>query len=71
MIMRTDGQQGILLNVAVGVVGAALGGWLLAPQLGPSTINEGDFSGPGLLISLFGAVILLGIVSVFRRGAIQ
>ena len=39
MIMKTDGQQGIILNVVVGIVGAFLGGWLLAPMFGtaPST----------------------------------
>ena len=44
MIMRTDGQQGIILNVVVGIVGAFLGGWLLAPMFGTGTINSNDFS---------------------------
>jgi uncharacterized membrane protein YeaQ/YmgE (transglycosylase-associated protein family) len=65
--MRTDGQQGILLNVAVGVVGAILGGWLLSPLVGVSTINQSNFSVPGLLVSLGGAVILLAMVNFFRR----
>ena len=69
MVMRTDGQQGVLLNVIVGVVGAALGGWLLSPLFGVSTINQSNFSVPGLLVSLGGAVILLAIVNLVRRGA--
>jgi uncharacterized membrane protein YeaQ/YmgE (transglycosylase-associated protein family) len=69
VIMRNDGQQGILMNVVVGILGAAVSGWFLTPKFGGSTINEGDFSVAGLLISLFGAVVLLGIVSLFRRGA--
>ena len=65
-IMRT--REGILLNVLVGIVGAALGGWLLSPSVGASTINQGNFSIAGLLVSLVGAVILLAIVNLVRRG---
>ena len=49
MIMRTDGQQGIILNVIVGIVGSFLGGWLIAPLLGTGTVNSGDFSVMGLI----------------------
>ncbi|MCR5885614.1 GlsB/YeaQ/YmgE family stress response membrane protein [Rhizobacter sp. J219] len=69
MIMRTDAQQGIILNVVVGIVGAFLGGFLLAPLLGTGTINSSDFSIAGLGVSLLGAVILLAIVNLFRRGS--
>jgi len=69
MIMRTDAQQGIFLNVVVGIIGAALGGWFLSPLVGASTINQNNFSVPGLLVSLLGAVILLAIVNLVRRGA--
>ena len=69
MLMRTDGQQGLLLNVIVGVVGAALAGWWLSPLFGVSTINQSNFSVPGLLVSLGGAVILLAIVHLVRRAA--
>ncbi len=69
MVMRTDGQQGILLNVVVGVVGAALGGWFLSPLVGVSTINQNNFSVSGLVVSFLGAVILLAIVNLVRRGA--
>ncbi len=68
LIMRTDGQQGILLNIVVGIVGAFLGGFLLAPLFGTGTINQGDFSLSGLIVSLLGAVILLAIVNLIRRG---
>jgi uncharacterized membrane protein YeaQ/YmgE (transglycosylase-associated protein family) len=69
VIMRTDAQQGVVLNVVVGIVGAALAGWLLSPILGVSTINQSNFSLVGLLVSLGGAVILLAIVNLVRRGA--
>ena len=68
MIMRTDAQQGIFLNIVVGVIGALLAGWLITPLVGGSTINQGNFSLSGLLISLVGAVVLLAIVNLFRRG---
>jgi uncharacterized membrane protein YeaQ/YmgE (transglycosylase-associated protein family) len=61
-IMNTDGQQGLLMNVVVGVVGALLGGWVLSPIVGVSTINQGDFSIGGLFVSLVGAIALLVIV---------
>jgi uncharacterized membrane protein YeaQ/YmgE (transglycosylase-associated protein family) len=68
MIMRTDAQQGMFLNIVVGIIGALLGGWLLAPLFGTGTINQNDFSVGSLLVSLLGAVVLLGIVNLFRRG---
>ena len=67
-IMHTDAQQGIILNVVVGIVGSMLGGFLIAPLLGHGTINQNDFSVLGLVVSLIGAVILLAIVNVFTRG---
>lgn len=69
MIMRTDGQQGIVLNVVVGIVGAMLGGWLISPLVGAGTINDGAFSAGALMVSLLGAVILLAIVNLVRRGS--
>jgi uncharacterized membrane protein YeaQ/YmgE (transglycosylase-associated protein family) len=69
MIMRTDAQQGIFLNIVVGIIGAMLGGWLIAPLIGGGTINQSDFSLSGLVVSLLGAIILLAIVNLFRRGA--
>jgi uncharacterized membrane protein YeaQ/YmgE (transglycosylase-associated protein family) len=68
LIMRTDAQQGIVLNVVVGIVGALVGGWFLSPLFGVSTINQSNFSVPGLLVSLLGAVVLLAIVNLIRRG---
>lgn len=68
LLMKTDAQQGILLNVVVGIVGAFLGGWVLAPMFGTGTINQADFSIGSLVVSLLGAVILLAIVNLVRRG---
>ncbi len=71
MIMHTDGQQGTFLNIIVGIIGAVLAGYILSPLFGVSTINQNNFSLAGLAISLLGAVILLGIVNLFRRGAVR
>jgi uncharacterized membrane protein YeaQ/YmgE (transglycosylase-associated protein family) len=69
LVMRTDAQQGLLLNIIVGIVGALIGGWLLAPLFGTGTINQNDFSIGSLLVSFLGAIILLAIVNFFRRGS--
>ena len=69
LVMKTDAQQGIILNVVVGIVGALLGGWLLSPLFGVGTINQDNFSLPALAVSFVGAVILLAIVNFFRRGS--
>lgn len=70
IIMRTDGQQGILLNVIVGIVGALLAGFIISPMVGVGTINDGVTIGT-FLVSLVGAVILLAIVNLFRRGSVR
>lgn len=71
LLMRTDGQQGIVLNVVVGLVGAFLAGWFISPLVGVGTINQNNFSLASVLVSLVGAVILLAIVNLFRRGSVR
>ena len=71
IIMRTDAQQGIFLNVVVGVVGALLAGLLITPLIGGGTITQGSFSAVSLLISFLGAVVLLAIVNLVRRGSVR
>ncbi len=70
-IMHTDGQQGLLLNIVVGIVGALLGGVLLGGLFNTGTINQGDFSIPSLMVSLLGSLVLLGIINLLRRGKIR
>ena len=48
--MRT--REGMLLNVVVGIVGAALGGWFLSPLAGVSTISQSNFSAASLIVSM-------------------
>lgn len=68
MVMRTDAQQGLFLNIVVGIVGALLGGWLISPLIGAGTINQNDFSLGSLVVSFIGALILLALVNLLRRG---
>ncbi|MDI9238240.1 GlsB/YeaQ/YmgE family stress response membrane protein [Lysobacter sp. LF1] len=71
LIMRTDAQQGLFLNIVVGIVGALIGGWLGGLFGLGGDINDGDFSISGLLMSLVGAIVLLAIVNLFRRGRVR
>ena len=71
MIMKTDGQQGIFLNIVVGIIGAFVGGWIGGMMGIGGDFNRGDFSLSGLLMSLVGAIILLAIVNLFRRGRVR
>lgn len=71
MIMRTNAQQGLLLNIVVGVIGALVAGWIISPLVGIPTINQDVFSLPALLVSLLGAIVLLGIVNLVRRGRVR
>lgn len=65
-IMRTNSQQGLILDIVVGIVGAFLAGWFLTPIFGVGTINDA-ITLPTMLVSLGGAIILLFIVKLIRR----
>jgi len=67
LIMKTNSRQGVIADIIVGIVGAFLAGLFLSPLFNISTINEGNFSIPALLVSLGGAVILLAISKLFRN----
>lgn len=71
LVMRTDAQQGIFLNVVVGIIGALVGGLLLTPLIGGAPITSGAFDIRSLLVSFLGAIVLLAIVNLFRRGAMR
>ena len=66
LIMRTDAQQGILLNIVVGIVGAFLAGLIV----GGGSINN-EVTIESFLWSLVGAVVLLAIVNLIRRGSVR
>ena len=71
MIMHTDAQQGTLMNIVVGIVGAFIAGMFLSPLFGVATINQNNFSIAALAVSLLGAIILLGVLNFFRRGTVR
>lgn len=64
LIMKTDGEQGALLNIAVGVIGVVIGGWLMS-MVGES--SGGGFGIYSFLVALLGACILIAIVKSVRR----
>jgi uncharacterized membrane protein YeaQ/YmgE (transglycosylase-associated protein family) len=67
IIMRTNAQQGIIMNIVVGIVGAIIAGLVFGDRL--SAGNSFDLS--AFLYSLLGAVILLAVVNLVRRGSIR
>ena len=67
MVMRTDAQQGILLNIVVGIVGAFIGGLIFSG----GSINNAGLTLTSFLVSLVGAIVLLAIVNLVRRGSVR
>ena len=67
MVMHTDAQQGTILNIVVGVVGALIAGLLMNQP----TINQNVFNLNALVISLIGAIGLLAVVNLVRRGRLR
>lgn len=65
-IMHTNSQQGLLLDIVVGVIGAFLAGTFISPLVGVGTINDA-ITLPTLLVTLLGSVVLLWIVKAIRR----
>ncbi len=70
MIMGRDASMGIFWNIVVGLIGSLLGGWIGATFLGVGATLT-TFSLPGLVMSLIGAVVLLGIMNLIQRGRVR
>ena len=64
LIMKDRG--GLLINIIMAILGAFLAGWFISPLLGIGTINDA-ITLPTMLVTLLGAVILIGIVHLIRR----
>lgn len=72
IVMRTNAQQGILLNIVVGIVGSLIGSFLLGGFFGADgSIINSPLDGGTLIAAFLGAVILLAIVNMFSRGAVR
>jgi len=65
-IMHTNSQQGLILDIVVGIIGAFLAGYFISPLLGIGTINDA-ITLPTMLITLLGSIVLLWIVKMIRR----
>ena len=65
-IMRTNSQQGLLLDIVVGVIGAFIAGYFISPLLGVGTINNA-ITLPTMIVTLLGSIVLLWIVKSVRR----
>ena len=66
LVMNRDAEQGVLLNIVVGIVGAFLANLLLAPLLGvPAVLDQVTFW--GFVMAVLGAVVLLAVVNLFTR----
>ena len=65
-IMKTSSQQGLILDIVVGVIGAFIAGYFITPLLGVGTINDA-ITLPTMLVTLLGAVILLWLYKLIRK----
>jgi uncharacterized membrane protein YeaQ/YmgE (transglycosylase-associated protein family) len=61
--------EGIVMNIIVGIVGALIAGFLINPLIGGGNIMSGNFNAMSLVASFLGAVVLLAIVNLIRRGS--
>ena len=68
LIMKTNSQQGPLMDIVVGVVGAFLAGYFISPLLHVGTINQA-ITFPTLLVTLLGSIVLLAIYPMIARRA--
>lgn len=64
LIMKTDAEQGAVLNIVVGIVGAVIGGWLMN-SFGEKGVGAFDLY--SFLVALLGACVLIALVKVLRR----
>jgi len=64
LIMGTDAQQGLLMNIIVGIIGAFIGGFL-ASLLGFGSENYSFFDIGSWITAILGAVILIWLVRMF------
>ncbi|MEO0439240.1 MAG: GlsB/YeaQ/YmgE family stress response membrane protein [Pseudomonadota bacterium] len=72
MVMGRDASMGIFANVIVGCVGSMLGGWLFSFFTGGTqNLRDAPFNPITLAVAFGGAVVLLGIVNLIKRGKIR
>jgi uncharacterized membrane protein YeaQ/YmgE (transglycosylase-associated protein family) len=64
LIMGTDAQQGIVLNIIVGIGGAVLGGWIMN-FFGERAVS--GFNLYSMVVAVIGAIVLIAIVRALRN----
>ena len=69
IVMKTNRQQGLIMDIIVGIIGAFLGGWLLN-LLGVGAPTPGELNIASILTAFLGAVVLLAIVRLLTRGRV-
>lgn len=69
LVVKTSGPQGVLLNIVVGIIGAFIGGWIISPLFGIKSMNAG-ISLSSIFVALAGAIILLTLINMLRKGRI-
>lgn len=64
IIMKTNTEQGLLMDILLGVVGAVVGGFLMNMfgQAGVTGFNIYSF-----IVAILGAVLVLGVSRMFRN----
>ena len=66
-LMRSEDDQSVFVNVLVGVVGALVAGWIVAPYFGLHAGDARVLDFGALSVALVGAIIALALLSVVRN----
>ena len=69
MVMRDRG--GILWNIIVGCVGSIVGRLLFGALSGHGHLTSNPFDPMTLLVAFLGAVVLLAIYNLIKRGSVR
>ena len=70
LILRTEADRGLFRNALIGTVGALSASWLMLPRMSVAA-SRGGFDLQTFLVSLLGAVVLVGVANVVRRGRLR
>lgn len=71
MVMNRDASMGIFWNIVVGCVGSILGRLLLGGLIGGGHLRDSAFDWRTLVTAFVGAVILLAIINLIKRGRLR
>ena len=67
VVMKTDGGQGPIANVVIGIIGSVLGKWLFSDVLGiGGAAIAGSFTVMGLVWGVMGAIVLIALLKMMK-----